>query len=242
MSISLENLQSGNVVVLRNGTEHVIESVIFTVPVQLLIAEDREHLFSVYVKFEEEAFDESHIYGLKGNYNITEDLRDIVKIREYLSEHIDLTKAKPGNTVVLRNGAHLTIDQIIYDPDTEDLEYRIHVKFVETEKPLFYRPNGMYRWGKNVEDPRDILSFSKRTTVTLSEVYEKTSFLMHNGSGQTFSLKQYDEGEGCLDLEYDDGSHYLSLPLNTLVTIAPNGNLIIDDDEFLPYRLTLIKF
>lgn len=157
-------------------------------------------------------------------------------------EQIDLTQAKPGNTVVLRNGAHLTIDQIIYDPDHEDLEYRIHLKFVETKNPLFYRTNGMYRWGKNVEDPRDILSFSKRTTVTLSEVYEKTSCFIHNGSGQTFSLKQYDEGEGCLDLEYDDGSHYLSLPLNTLVTIAPNGNLIIDNDEFLPYQLTLIKF
>lgn len=157
-------------------------------------------------------------------------------------EQIDLTQAKPGNTVVLRNGAHLTIDQIIYDPDHEDLEYRIHLKFVETKKPLFYRPNGMYRWGKNAEDPRDILSFSKRTTVTLSEVYEKTSCFIHNGSGQTFSLKQYDEGEGCLDLEYDDGSHYLSLPLNTEVTISPNGNLIIDNDEFLPYQLTLIKF
>ncbi len=157
-------------------------------------------------------------------------------------EQIDLTQAKPGNTVVLRMGTHLTIDQIIYDPYHEDLEYRIHIKFVETKKPLFYRPNGMYQWGKNVEDPRDILSFSKRTTVTLSEVYEKTSCFIHNGSGQTFKINQYDEGEGQLDLEYDDGSHYLSLPLNTLVTIAPNGNLIIDDDEFLPYQLTLIKF
>ena len=242
MSISLENLQAGNVVVLRNGTEHVIESVIFTCPVQLLIAEDHEKYLTVYLKFVEDPFDVSHLYGLDGNFSITEDPRDIVEIRKHESEQIDLTQAKPGNTVVLRNGAHLTIDQIIYDPDHEDLEYRIHVKFVETKKPLFYRPNGMYQWGKNVEDPRDILSFSKRTTVTLSEVYEKTSCFIHNGSGQTFSLKQYDEGEGCLDLEYDDGSHYLSLPLNTEVTIAPNGNLIIDDDEFLPYRLTLIKF
>ena len=157
-------------------------------------------------------------------------------------EQIDLTQAKPGNTVVLRNGAHLTIDQIIYDPYHEDLEYRIHIKFVETKKPLFYRPNGMYQWGKSVEDPRDILSFSKRTAVSLAEVYEKTSYLIHNGSGQTFSLKQYDEGEGELDLEYDDGSHYKSLPLTTMVTIAPNGNLIIDNDEFLPYQSTLIKF
>lgn len=242
MQISLENLQAGNVVVLRDGTEHVIEAVIFTTPVQLLNAGNQEHFFSVYVKFEGEPFDQSHIYGLKGNFNVTEDPRDIVEIRKHESEQIDLTQAKPGNTVVLRNGAHLTIDQIIYDPDHEDLEYRIHVKFVETKKPLFYRPNGMYRWGKNAEDPRDILSFSKRTTVTLSEVYEKTSCFNHNGSGRTFSLKQYDEGEGCLDLEYDDGSHYLSLPLNTEVTIAPNGNLIIDNDEFLPYQLTLIKF
>ena len=183
MSISLENLQAGNVVVLRNGTEHVIESVIFTCPVQLLIAEDHEKYLTVYLKFEEDPFDESHLYGLNGNFSITEDPRDIVEIRKHESEQIDLTKAKPGNTVVLRNGAHLTIDQIIYDPDHEDLEYRIHIKFVETNRPLFYIPNGMYRWGKNVEDPRDILSFSKRTTVTLSEVYEKTSCFIHNGSG-----------------------------------------------------------
>ena len=242
MSISLENLQAGNVVVLRDGTEHVIESVIFTCPVQLLIAEDHENYLTVYLKFEGEPFDESHLYGLNGNFSIIEDPRDIVEIREQVSEQIDLTQAKPGNTVVLRNGAHLTIDQIIYDPYHEDLEYRIHIKFVETEKPLFYRPNGLYQWGKHVEDPRDILSFSKRTTVTLSEVYEKTSFFMHNGSGQTFSIQQYDEGEGLLDLEYDDGSHYKSLPLTTMVTITPNGNLIIDGDEFTPYQLTLIKF
>ena len=242
MQINLENLEAGNVVVLRDGTKHVVESVIFTVPVQLLIAEDRERFHTVYLKFAEDPFDESHLYGLNGNFALVEDMRDIVEIREQVSEQIDLTQAKPGNTVVLRNGAHLTIDQIIYDPYHEDLEYRIHIKFVETEKPLFYRPNGLYQWGKHVEDPRDILSFSKRTTVTLSEVYEKTSFFMHNGSGQTFSIQQYDEGEGLLDLEYDDGSHYKSLPLDTLVTVAPNGNLIIDDDEFIPYQSTRIKF
>lgn len=80
MQISLENLQAGNVVVLRDGTEHVIEAVIFTTPVQLLTAGNQEHFFSVYVKFEGEPFDQSHIYGLKGNYNVSEDPRDIVEI------------------------------------------------------------------------------------------------------------------------------------------------------------------
>ena len=78
--------------------------------------------------------------------------------------------------------------------------------------------------------------------ITLSEVYEKTGCLVLNESRQTFSLQQYDEEEGLLDLEYDDGSHYKSLPLTTEVTVAPNGNLIIDGDEFTPYQLTLIKF
>ncbi len=81
MSINLENLQAGNVVVLRDGTEHVIESVIFTCPVQLLIAEDQEKYLTVYLKFEEDPFDESHLYGLNGNFSITEDPRDIVEIR-----------------------------------------------------------------------------------------------------------------------------------------------------------------
>ena len=84
MTISLENLQAGNVVVLRNGTEHVIESVIFTVPVQLLIAEDQEKYLTVYLKFAEDPFDESHLYGLDGNFSITEDPRDIVEIRGLL--------------------------------------------------------------------------------------------------------------------------------------------------------------
>ena len=81
MSVSLENLQAGNVVVLRNGTEHVIESVIFTCPVQLLIAEDHEKYLTVYLKFAEDPFDVSHLYGLDGNFSITEDPRDIVEIR-----------------------------------------------------------------------------------------------------------------------------------------------------------------
>ena len=80
MQISLENLQAGNVVVLRNGTEHVIESVIFTTPVQLLTAEDREKFHTAYLKFAEEPFDVSHLYGLNGNFALLEDMRDIVKI------------------------------------------------------------------------------------------------------------------------------------------------------------------
>lgn len=84
MSISLENLQAGNVVVLRDGTEHVIESVIFTCPVQLLIAEDHEKYLTVYLKFAEDPFDVSHLYGLDGNFSITEDPRDIVETRGLL--------------------------------------------------------------------------------------------------------------------------------------------------------------
>ena len=80
MSISLENLQAGNVVVLRDGTQHVIESVIFTAPIQLLIAEAQEKYLTVYLKFAEDPFDESNIYGLYGNFSITEDPRDIVEI------------------------------------------------------------------------------------------------------------------------------------------------------------------
>lgn len=163
MSINLENLEAGNVVVLRDGTQHVVEAVIFTVPVQLLIAEDREKYHTVYLKFAEDPFDVSHLYGLNGNFAVLEDMRDILEIREKL-------------------------------------------------------------------------------TISLDEVYEKTSLFIHHHSGQTFKIFQYDEGEGNLDLEYDDGSHYKSLPLTTEVTIAPNGNLIIDGDEFTPYQLTLIKF
>lgn len=163
MQISLENLEAGNVVVLRDGTQHVIESVIFTCPVQLLIAESHEKYLTVYLKFAEDPFDVSHLYGLNGNFSIT-------------------------------------------------------------------------------EDPRDIVDFYKRKSVSLAEVYEKTSCLIHSESRQTFSIQQYDEGDGLLDLEYDDGSHYKSLPLTKLVTINPNGNLLIDDDEFIPYQLTPIKF
>lgn len=86
------------------------------------------------------------------------------------------------------------------------------------------------------------MQLSLENKVTLSEVYERTSLFIHHHSGQIFKIYQYDEGEGQLDLEYDDGSHYKSLPLTTEVTIAPNGNLIIDGDEFTPYQLTLIKF
>ena len=82
MQISLENLEAGNVVVLRDGTQHVVESVIFTVPVQLLIAEDRERFHTVYLKFAEDPFDESHLYGLNGNFALVEDSRDIVEIRD----------------------------------------------------------------------------------------------------------------------------------------------------------------
>lgn len=84
MSISLENLEAGNVVVLRDGTQHVIESVIFTCPVQLLIAESHEKYLTVYLKFAEDPFDVSHFYGLNGNFSITEDPRDIVEIRGLL--------------------------------------------------------------------------------------------------------------------------------------------------------------
>ena len=117
MKNSLENLQAGNVVVLRDGTQHVVESVIFTVPVQLLIAEDRERFHTVYLKFAEDPFDESHLYGLNGNFALVEDMRDIV-------------------------------------------------------------------------------DFYKRKSVSLAEVYEKTSCLIHSESRQTFSIQQYDEGEG----------------------------------------------
>ena len=86
------------------------------------------------------------------------------------------------------------------------------------------------------------MQISLENTITLAEVYEKTSCLIHSESRQTFSIQQYDEGEGLLDLEFDDGSHYKSLPLTKMVTVAPNGNLIIDDDEFIPYQLTQIKF
>lgn len=82
MKISLENLQAGNVVVLRDGTQHVIESVIFTAPIQLLIAEAQEKYLTVYLKFAEDPFDEANIYGLYGNFSITEDPRDIVEIRD----------------------------------------------------------------------------------------------------------------------------------------------------------------
>ena len=163
MSINLENLQAGNVVVLRDGTQHVVESVIHTTPVHLLTAGDRDIFHTVYLKFAEDPFDVSHLYGLNGNFAVLEDMRDILEIRE-------------------------------------------------------------------------------KSTITLSEVYEKTGCLVLNESRQTFSLQQYDEEEGLLDLEYDDGSHYKSLPLTTEVTVAPNGNLIIDGDEFTPYQLTLIKF
>ena len=80
MKLSLENLQAGNVVVLRNGTEHVVEAVIYTAPIQLLIAEAQEKYLTVYLKFAEDPFDESNIYGLYGNFSITEDPRDIVEI------------------------------------------------------------------------------------------------------------------------------------------------------------------
>ena len=81
MSISLENLQAGNVVVLRDGTEHVIESMIFTTPVQLLTAGDQGEFYTVCLKFAEDPVDISHLYGLKGNFNDAEDPRDIVEIR-----------------------------------------------------------------------------------------------------------------------------------------------------------------
>lgn len=84
MSISLENLQAGNVVVLRNGTEHVIESVIFTTPVQIFNAGNREEFHTVYLKFAEEPFDVSHLYGLNGNFSFLEDMRDVVEIRGLL--------------------------------------------------------------------------------------------------------------------------------------------------------------
>ena len=95
MSISLENLQAGNVVVLRDGTQHVIESVIFTAPIQLLIAEAQEKYLTVYLKFAEDPFDESNIYGLYGNFSITEDPRDIVEIRG-LSPKVYVASIKYG--------------------------------------------------------------------------------------------------------------------------------------------------
>lgn len=133
MSISLESLQAGNVVVLRDGTEHVIEAVIFTTPVQLIIASDHEHFFSVYVQFEEDPFDESHIYGLKGNFNVTEDPRDIVEIRGLLPK-VYVAHIKYGfddqQTIGLYHHHKPTAEQLL-EAINREIEWKIPITMDE---------------------------------------------------------------------------------------------------------------
>ena len=78
--------------------------------------------------------------------------------------------------------------------------------------------------------------------ISLKDLFDQADYIVMVSSGLTFTAQEYDEGEGIIDLEYDDGAHYKSLPETTLVEPLIDGNILLDGVEFRAYVAQQVKF
>lgn len=78
--------------------------------------------------------------------------------------------------------------------------------------------------------------------IPLKDLFDQVDYLVMVSSGLTFTMQEYDEDEGILNIEYDDGAHYKSLPETTLVEPLINGNILLDGVEFRAYVAQQVKF
>lgn len=78
--------------------------------------------------------------------------------------------------------------------------------------------------------------------ISLKDLCDQVDYLVMVGLELTFTMQEYGEGEGNIDLEYDDGDHYKSLPETTLIEPLVNGSILLDGDEFRAYVAQQVKF
>lgn len=78
-------------------------------------------------------------------------------------------------------------------------------------------------------------------SLTLQDVYSQVDYLVSHESGLSFYFQDYDEEPG-LDLEFDDGATYKTLPLDTPVESFTDGTILIDGVLFRAYVAQQVKF
>lgn len=78
-------------------------------------------------------------------------------------------------------------------------------------------------------------------SLTLLNVYAQADYLIMDTAGYRITFQDYDEEPG-LDLEYDDGATYKSLPADTPVESFTDGTILIDGVLFRAYVAQQVKF
>ena len=79
-------------------------------------------------------------------------------------------------------------------------------------------------------------------TLSLLDVFNQADYLVSTASGFSFYLQQYDEGSDIIDIEYDNGEYFDSLPTTTLVEPLIDGSILIEGAEYKAYVAQQIKF
>ena len=77
--------------------------------------------------------------------------------------------------------------------------------------------------------------------LTLNDVYSQADYLVIEASGLSVYMQDYDDEEG-LTLEYDDGSIYKELALDTPVEATSHGTILMLGTEYRAYVAQQVKF
>ena len=78
-------------------------------------------------------------------------------------------------------------------------------------------------------------------SLTLNDVYSQSDYLVIEASGLSVYMQDYDDEEG-LTLEYDDGSIYKELALDTPVEATSHGTILMLGTEYRAYVAQQVKF
>lgn len=78
-------------------------------------------------------------------------------------------------------------------------------------------------------------------SLTLNDVYSQADYLVIEASGLSIYMQDYDDEEG-LTLEYDDGSIYKELALDTPVEATSHGTILMLGTEYRAYVAQQVKF
>ena len=78
-------------------------------------------------------------------------------------------------------------------------------------------------------------------SLTLQDVYGQVDYLVNHESGLSFYFQDYDEESG-IDIEFDNGDTYKTLPLDTPVESFSDGTILIGGVLFRAYVAQQVKF
>ena len=78
-------------------------------------------------------------------------------------------------------------------------------------------------------------------SITLQDVYGQADYLVNHESGLSFYFQDYDEESG-IDIEFDNGDTYKTLPLDTPVESFSDGTILIGGVLFRAYVAQQVKF